>query len=104
MKNFLSALLLGLLLSACASKPKGPAFDWDPQRKRMLDTEKNRERYLSTYIQHILHEKAGDYKPNWKEIFKTLDTSFDNPGLYKSFIISERRKLGLPELTFVKQR
>lgn len=103
MKTFLSALLLGLLLSSCATKPKGPEFDWDPQRKRMLDTQKNRQRYLQTYMDHIMNEKAGEGKPNWKNIFKTLDASFDNPEVYKAFIVTERRKAGLPELTFAKK-
>lgn len=103
MKTLLSALLLGLMLSSCATKTKGPEFDWDKQRQRMLDTKKNRVRYMQTYMDHIQHEKAGDAKPNWKNIFKTLDTSFDNPEVYKAFIITERRKAGLPELTFVKK-
>lgn len=104
MKPFLSALILGLLLSSCATKPKGPEFDWDKQRQRMLDTEKNRKRYMATYMDHIVHEKAGDSKPDWKNVFKALDERFDNPEVYKAFIVTERRKAGLPELTFVKKR
>lgn len=103
MKTFLSTLLLGLLLSSCATQPKGPEFDWDPQRKRMLDTQKNRKRYMQTYMEHIQHEAAKESKPNWKTIFKTLDTNFDNPEVYKAFIVTERRKAGLSELTFVKR-
>lgn len=102
MKRLLSALLLCLLAASCASKPKGPEFDWDSQRKRMLDTQKNRKRYLGTYDEHIRNEAAGVTKPNWKAIFKTLDTNFDNPEIYKAHIITERRKAGLPELTFKK--
>ena len=34
MKNLLSALLFCLIAASCATKPKGPEFDWDPQRKR----------------------------------------------------------------------
>lgn len=103
MNKFLSALLLGLLLASCATKTKGPEFDWDRGRKRMLDTDKNRKRYMTTYAEHIQHEAAGDGKPNWKGIFKTLDASFDNPEIYKAFIITERRRLKLPELTFSKK-
>lgn len=102
MKNLLSAFLLCLVAASCATKPQGPAFDWDSQRKRMLDTEKNRERYLGTYDEHVRAEAAGQSKPNWKNIFKTLDTNFDNPEIYKAHIITERRKAGLPELTFKK--
>lgn len=98
MKHLLSALLLCLLAASCATKPKGPEFDWDPKRKRMLDTEKNRERYLGTYDTHIRAEAAGQSKPNWKAIFKTLDTNFDNPEIYKAHIIAERRRAGLPAL------
>ncbi len=98
-----SALLLALLISSCATKPKGPEFDWNPQTKRMLDTKKNRQRYLQTYMDHVQNEAAGKSKPDWKNIFKTLDASFDNPELYKAFIVTERRKAGLPELTFVKK-
>lgn len=103
MKTLFSALLLGLLLSSCATQPKGPEFDWDKGRKRMLDTTKNRKRYMATYMEHIQHEAAGDGKPNWKNIFKALDNNFDNPEVYKAFIVTERRKAGLPELTFVKK-
>ena len=103
MKRLLSVLLLSLMAVSCATKSKGPEFDWDPQRKRMLDTEKNRKRYLSTYSQHVQNEAAGATKPNWTAIFKTLDTSFDNPEVYKAFIITERRKAGLPELKLKKR-
>lgn len=101
MKTFLSAiplLLLSLMLASCATKPKGPQFDWDPQRKRMLDTPKNRERYLGTYGSLIHAEAAGKDKPNWSNVFKTLDKNFDNPEVYKAFIVTERRKAGLPAL------
>lgn len=99
MKTCLSAvLLLCLTLASCASKPKGPEFDWDPQRKRMLDTPKNRERYMGTYGGLIQSEVAGQAKPNWKSVFSTLDKNFDNPEVYKAFIVTERRKAGLPAL------
>lgn len=102
MKPLLSALLLGLLLSSCATKPKGPEFDWDPQRKRMLDTEKNRERYIARHMELVQLEASGQAKPNWKQVFMRLDGNFDNPEVYKALIITERRKAGLPELKLSK--
>jgi hypothetical protein len=105
--NLLMAIYI-LALASCSLNPSWLVhreYDWDSKRERFLDTPKNRMRFLGAYSSYIRREAGGetsDWNLVWKKIFKALSHSQDNAELYKSFIISERRKHGLRELPFAR--
>ena len=100
-----SALLVHASCSLNPSWLLDRPYDWDTKRERFPDTEKNRARHFRTYASHARREAAGvklNWELVWRGIFTALEESNDRPDLYKDFIISERRKHGLPELSFAR--
>jgi hypothetical protein len=104
----ISAVLLLAFLSGCSLNPSwllDSGYDWDPKRKRSLDTERNRRVSTQTYASYARREasgESGDWNATWKNIFKALEEGRDNPEFYKRFIIEERRKYGLRKLPFAR--
>lgn len=104
----ISVVLLLAFLSGCSLNPIwliDHGYDWDPQRKKFPDTERNRRDTLASYKSFITREASGekgDWIVTWKGIFEALSRSQDNAELYKRFIVEERRKHGLRELPFAQ--
>jgi hypothetical protein len=103
--------VIGFLALGCvqlASYSLNPAwlldpdgFDYDKNRQKLTDTPRNRQRYLMEYKRLIEREASGAEAPwpaIWKGIYEALGENIDNPKLYQSYIIQERRARGLPEL------
>lgn len=111
MTTTLSRWLVAILFVAQPGCSLNPAWlfddytDYDKKRGKMLDTRKNRQRSFDIYADHARREAAGenvDWELVWRGIFTALREGHDNPDVYTNFIISERRKYGLPDLPFAE--
>lgn len=96
-----------LLLVSCTLNPAWildpDPLDWDDKNKCFKDTPQNRAFFFNHYAGLIQREVSGEKSP-WPIIWKGILQSLKNGGnvnadLYSNFIIKERRKRGLPEVS-----